>query len=264
MAMKTVVHISDLHFGATDEKVCRALAEEILAVSPDVLAISGDLTQRARARQFQDFCEYAAGFPMPKIVVPGNHDVPLFDVARRFFSPLGRFRSIVEDDAFPEYEDDEIHVLGANTAHGWTISGGKLDEDAVREIARRLARVSPTKTRFLVCHHPLHLGEDGEKAGWVGGLERIRERVDLVLTGHLHQSASEVARIPSPDPGTPQLEILLLRAGTAMSSRTRGETNAFNVIRVDRRRIEVEVRRWERDAFAPVRSVPIRLPEARA
>jgi 3',5'-cyclic AMP phosphodiesterase CpdA len=271
--MKTIMHISDLHFGKVDAVVRDALAKEIRATPPDVLAVSGDLTQRARVSQFQDFCAFISDFSVPKIIVPGNHDIPLFDVFRRFFSPLTRFRKIVEADLSPTYEDEEVFILGANTAHSWTVAGGKFSAAAIERVRERLCQVPPHKLRILVCHHPLHISAE-DREGWVGGLDQIRERIDVVLTGHLHQSENEVvvlrkakgdgteamnesaeakcvgaeAKIAGADLKTADTEAssaLLVRAGTAISIRHRGETNSFNLLRVFPESVEVELRCWD-------------------
>jgi hypothetical protein len=190
---------------------------------------------------------------MPMIVVPGNHDIPLFDVLRRFLSPLTRFRRIVEEDLCPSYEDEEVFILGTNTAHSWTVADGKLSADAIERVRERLRRVPPEKLRILVCHHPLHISA-ADREGWVGGLDRIGERLDLVLTGHLHQSENEVVVLHESN-GAKAAEsngakaaassALLVRAGTAISVRHRGETNSFNVIRVYPDHVEVELRSWD-------------------
>jgi 3',5'-cyclic AMP phosphodiesterase CpdA len=243
--MKTIMHISDLHFGKVDPVVRDALAREIRAEPPNLIAVSGDLTQRARVSQFRDFCRFASGFSVPKIVVPGNHDIPLFNLVRRFFSPLARFRRIVESDLSPTYEDDEVFVLGANTAHSWTVAGGRFSEETISAVRTRLRRVDPKKLRILVCHHPLHSAPNGRE-GWVGGLDRIGERIDLVLTGHLHRSANEVLSLREANGGTEEASsVVLVRAGTAISARHRGETNSYHLIRVHPAFVEIELRAWD-------------------
>jgi 3',5'-cyclic AMP phosphodiesterase CpdA len=242
--MKTIMHISDLHFGKVDPIIRDALAREIRAEPPHVIAVSGDLTQRARVSQFQEFCAFAGEFSVPKVVVPGNHDIPLFDVVRRFFSPLARFRRIVESDLSPVYEDDEVFVLGANTAHSWTVAGGRFSEETISAIRTRFRGVNPKKLRVLVCHHPLHSSPDGRE-GWVGGLDKIGERIDLVLTGHLHQSENEVLSLREENGENQEpSSVVLVRAGTAISDRHRGETNSYNLIRVYPQFVEIELRAW--------------------
>ena len=92
--MRTIAHISDIHFGRIDPPIVEAIVADISSMSPSLVVISGDLTQRARAGQFRDAAAFLARLPKPQLVVPGNHDIPLFDVFSRFFSPLGNYRKI--------------------------------------------------------------------------------------------------------------------------------------------------------------------------
>ena len=114
--MRTLVQISDLHFGRIDPLLLDPLAAAIDAIGPDVVVVSGDLTQRARDAQFRAARAFLDRLPMPQVVVPGNHDVPLYDVVRRFVSPLARFRRYIERDPAPFFRDDHVAVLGINSA----------------------------------------------------------------------------------------------------------------------------------------------------
>jgi 3',5'-cyclic AMP phosphodiesterase CpdA len=238
------MHISDLHFGKVDPKVRDGLKSDIESLKPSALAISGDLTQRARVSQFEEFCEFMGQFSVPKIVVPGNHDIPLFDVFRRFMSPLKRFRSHVESDLMPTYEDEHVFILGVNTAHSWTFSGGKLSTKAAEKMNEAFRRSGPEKLRILVCHHPLHT-EDRAGSGWVGGIHHFKARIDLVLTGHLHLSANEILMHEHGTESTKEKSVILVRAGTAISHRHRGETNSYNLIHASRDQVLVERRVWD-------------------
>ena len=114
--MRTIVHLSDLHFGRIDPAILDPLAALIVSMRPDVVVVSGDLTQRARKAQFQGARAYLDRLPKPQVVVPGNHDVPLYRVWERFLSPLGKYRRHFDDDLEPDFIDDEIAVIGINTA----------------------------------------------------------------------------------------------------------------------------------------------------
>ena len=113
--MRTVIHLSDLHFGRIDDAILAPLIEQINAATPDLVVVSGDLTQRARSAQFIAARQFLDALPHPKIIVPGNHDVPLHNVFDRFVRPLEKFRRYVCDDLTPVYIDDEIAVVGMNT-----------------------------------------------------------------------------------------------------------------------------------------------------
>src|SRR6185503_14406687 len=114
--MRTIVHLSDLHFGRLDARIVAPLLAAIGSVSPHLIAISGDFTQRARRRQFGEARAFIQSLEHPYLVVPGNHDVPLYDVARRFLRPLARYRQFVADDLEPSHVDDEIAVVGLDSA----------------------------------------------------------------------------------------------------------------------------------------------------
>src|SRR4051812_2795481 len=104
--MKTIAHISDLHFGRVDERVAEGLLADLRAIAPNLVVISGDLTQRARSSQFEQARSYLDKILFPQLVIPGNHDIPLFDLIRRFFSPLTRYKKYISDNLSPEYIDD--------------------------------------------------------------------------------------------------------------------------------------------------------------
>src|SRR3954471_15101812 len=106
--MRKVVHLSDLHFGRIDPALPPALAEAVAQAAPDLVVVSGDFTQRAREQEFIAAAEFLQTLPTPLLAVPGNHDVPLYDVLRRWLSPLGRYQRHITSDLAPFYRDEEI------------------------------------------------------------------------------------------------------------------------------------------------------------
>ena len=113
--MRTVIHLSDLHFGRVDRAVVDAVRHTVHDLAPDLVAVSGDFTQRARARQFAEAREFLASLPSPQLIVPGNHDVPLHNVFARFFNPLGGYRRHMTDNLMPHFIDRELVVIGASS-----------------------------------------------------------------------------------------------------------------------------------------------------
>src|SRR6185295_4473790 len=103
--MRTIVHLSDIHFGRVDARLLAPLVRLVREIAPDLVAVSGDLTQRARRRQFQQARAFLDQLPAPQLVVPGNHDVPLFNVAARFADPYGGYRRYISQDLEPVYEE---------------------------------------------------------------------------------------------------------------------------------------------------------------
>ncbi|HSZ58946.1 MAG TPA: metallophosphoesterase [Tepidisphaeraceae bacterium] len=252
--MRTIAHISDLHFGRIDPVIADALAEDLRREPPGVLVISGDFTQRARRRQYEDAAAYLRRLPTPQIVVPGNHDVPLWDVSRRVFSPLGRYRRHISRNLFPEFEDPELFVLGVNTSRSFTRLSGWLVEKQLRFISDRMNAIPPGVFRVLVTHHPLIPPPGREhsnillRGAWA--LERLeRCGIDLLLAGHLHLAYHDDVRTHHE---SARRSILSVQAGTATSTRLRGEPNAYNWITLhDKNSLSIEVRTWTGQHFAP-------------
>jgi 3',5'-cyclic AMP phosphodiesterase CpdA len=245
--MRTLVHLSDLHFGRVDAALLEPLAAAVAGARPDVVVVSGDFTQRARVAQFRAAADWLATLPQPRILVPGNHDIPLYDVARRFLSPLRRFHRWIEDDPFPWHADAEIAVIGINTARSLTFKGGRINREQVDEVARRFRGLPEAVTRIVVSHHPFDLPEGAEPGDLVGRADMAMEAfagcgVDLFLSGHLHRSHSGSTAERYLIDG---FAALVIQAGTATSTRGRGEANAFNVIRIGATAIELETWAWQ-------------------
>ena len=239
--MKTILHFSDIHFGGPQApNWAEAILAQIDAIKPTVVAISGDLTQRAREAQFRQARAFLDQIKAPLIVVPGNHDVPLWNVFDRFLSPLEKYKRWITSDLNPAYEDDEIVVMGLDSTRSFTIKGGTISSDDLRAVRQRLCRVSADKLKALVVHHPFVQPPGSEHEDTVGGVKRALKLfaecgVDMVLTGHLHES-----RVTLHDEAGRR--ILLVQAGTAASLRGRGGErlkNSFNLIEVSEQEIKV-------------------------
>lgn len=245
--MRTLVHLSDLHFGRVDAALLDPLRDFVHRVAPDVVVVSGDLTQRARSEQFEQARAWLDTLPGPQIIVPGNHDISLYNVFRRFVEPLKRYKRYITEDLSPVYIDDEIAVLGVNTARSLTFKDGRVNEEQVGKIRAQLAGVDPRVTRIVVTHHPFDLPEHGDEKDIVGragmAMQAFAEcGVDVLMAGHLHAShaGSTAERYQMGD-----YAALVVQAGTATSTRGRGEVNSFNVLRVEHERVEVDRYGWD-------------------
>jgi 3',5'-cyclic AMP phosphodiesterase CpdA len=256
--MARIAHLSDIHFGAHDPKVVRATEAWLEERQPDLVIISGDFTQRARIDQFREASAYlnrlrSAGFQT--LVVPGNHDIPLFDVTRRFAAPLRRYKRYIDNDLCPWFENDELAVLGINTARSLTIKDGRINQDQMDLIHRRFEPISPRKTRILVTHHPLFampIGKGGEFTEAVGRHEdAVRSvceaGVHIALAGHFHRTYAQAARKMVENAGS----ALVVQAGTATSTRFRNnELQSFNWLHVARNNdLELQVIAWDGHQF---------------
>ncbi|HVU29551.1 MAG TPA: metallophosphoesterase, partial [Sphingomicrobium sp.] len=150
--MARLVHVSDLHFGAHDDSMVEALERRIDELKPDLVVISGDFTQRARTEQFREACRFLERLQLgghEVLGVPGNHDVPLYDVLRRFLSPLARYRRYIDENLCPFVELPGLAILGINTARSLTFKDGRINEDQVQFIREAFSRTSPDSFRVL-------------------------------------------------------------------------------------------------------------------
>ena len=245
--MRSIVHLSDIHFGRVDSSVVDPLIEAINQIAPDVVAVSGDLTQRARSHQFKEARAFLDQLPKPQIVVPGNHDVPLHNVFARFAQPLRKYRRYITDDLRPFHHDDQIAVLGVSTARSLTIKGGRINQDQVDWMRERLCAFEPEVVKIVVTHHPFDLPEGHDERSLVGRARMAMERLadcgaDIFLAGHLHVSHTTHSAKRYKIKGH---SALVVQAGTATSDRGRGEANSFNVIRVEHPSIAVERLEWQ-------------------
>jgi len=251
--LRTIAHLSDLHFGREDARVVEAVIEDLAAARPDLIVVSGDLTQRARRRQFQAARSFLDRMPAPVLVVPGNHDIPLFDLPRRFFRPLTRYRALVTEDLDPLFHDDELAVLGVNTARSNVWKSGRLSLAQIEAIRARLSPLPPRVFKVLVTHHPF-IPPPGTRPGRALGRGLMALQVaeacgvDLLLAGHLHVGFSGDVRAHHL---SIRRSILVVQAGTATSLRVRGEPNTYNVIAVEGHALGLAVRGWDGAGFAP-------------
>jgi 3',5'-cyclic AMP phosphodiesterase CpdA len=245
--MRTLVHLSDLHFGRVDPELLDPLRDLVHRLAPTAVVVSGDLTQRAKSEQFEEARAWLDTLPGPQIVVPGNHDISLYNVFRRFALPLERYKRYITDDLDPVFIDDEIAVLGVNTARSLTWKDGRVNKEQVEKIRATLSGLPPEVTRVVVTHHPFDLPEGGKEDDLVDRAKMAMEvfaecGVDLLMAGHLHQShaGNTQARYK-----ISEYAALVVQAGTATSTRARGEVNSFNAIRIESRKIEVDRYGWD-------------------
>ena len=251
--MRTLAHLSDLHFGRVDARLLAPLARRVRQSRPHVVVVSGDLTQRAKSAEFRDARRFLDTLPQPLVVVPGNHDVPLYNLWQRFLQPLAKYRRYISDEIEPAYIDNEIAVVGVNTARSAAFKGGRINATQLARIRSRFATLDERTTKVIVTHHPFDLPPGHAPRATVGRARLAMEAfaecgADLLLAGHLHTThvGDTTARYRIEG-----FAALMVQAGTATSLRARGEANAFNVLRIEPEIVRIERFGWDGGDFAP-------------
>jgi 3',5'-cyclic AMP phosphodiesterase CpdA len=254
--MRRIAHISDLHFGRHDPRKVDALLKSLAENPPDLVAVSGDLTQRARNWEFAEARHFLERIPEPVLVVPGNHDVPLYDLHRRFFKPFTKFNRHIGpagvDDCI--HTDEEMVVLGLNTARRFTWKNGRVSLDQMAHIRRIFSHLPAEIWKVVMTHHPIASAR-GEARVELAGRSVLALRaladvgVHLLLSGHHHRPASGEAHAELLLNGS----VLVVHAGTAVSTRTRGlDANSYNLIRLEPGSVAVKIMAWSGEAFQEI------------
>ncbi|WP_010141591.1 metallophosphoesterase family protein, partial [Oceanicola sp. S124] len=198
---------------------------QIHALAPDLVVISGDFTQRARERQFLRARDFLARIGLPVLSVPGNHDTPLDNLLVRFLAPFRRYRRHICAETEPFFTDGAMSVVGVNTVNPFSWQTGRFRRSARRRVCW-LFEEHPAPLRIVALHHPLEHGPETGKKPMRGARSALNELADcgaqVVLSGHLHRASSGPVRAA---PG-----LLLVEAGTGLSTRQRGEENTFNLL----------------------------------
>ncbi|MFL6447131.1 MAG: metallophosphoesterase family protein [Bryobacteraceae bacterium] len=233
--MRSIAHISDLHFGYNDPLLARKLCESLNEIHPDILVISGDLVEHATAEEFSRAREYLEQLLVPQIVVPGNHDLPFYNLWRRWTEGLKIYCRLITDNLEPVLMDDEVAIIGANSAHLIPVKGGKITMPQLDALVDQFSSFPANLIRILVTHHPFDLPEPSNPHLLIGhsrrAVTRLAPVVDLLLAGHVHlsSSGSTSTRYKLEDKA-----MVFVQAGTAISDRNKGEANSFNLLQVSR------------------------------
>lgn len=264
--MSLLLHMSDTHFGTERPEVVTALLELVSTQQPDVVVLSGDITQRATRAQFAAAARFVAQLPRaPLVAIPGNHDIPLFNLAARLFNPYGQHRRAFGRELEPVFESDHWLVLAVNTTRRWRHADGEVSPEQVDRVAHRLLQAKHGQVRVVVTHQPVAVTLREDEPNLLHGRAHAVQRwseagADLVMGGHIHLPFVAPLR---PHFAAAPRPLWAVQAGTAVSSRTRPEApNSVNLIRhlgtTDR---ALTVTRWDHQAatgrFAPVHTTPL-------
>jgi 3',5'-cyclic AMP phosphodiesterase CpdA len=249
--MSVVLQVSDTHFGTEQPAVVEALEKLCREEGPELLVLSGDVTQRARRGQFVAAKEFLSRMPVAHtLVLPGNHDIPLFNLADRIFHPYRNYRLFLCDDLEPEFESSDLFVLGVNTTRASRHTVGEVSPEQVDRVSGRLREARGEQLRIVVTHQPVRATRDSDLKNLLRGHEEAvrawsKAGADLIVAGHIHlphlRPLQEVFNdLPRP--------VWSLLAGTAVSSRVRGDVpNSVNLIRyrAEERPLCCAVERWD-------------------
>ena len=249
--MTLLLQISDTHFGTERPEVLQALLGLAHHEKPDVLVLSGDITQRARAVQFRQARHFCDQLEIPRMLaLPGNHDIPLFNIFARIFHPYAAYLRAFGPELERWLQTPSLCVIGVKTTRRWRHKNGEVSAAQIERVCRQLARATAQQLRVVVVHQPVHVlrpsDEHDRLRGWEPAVRAwAAAGADIVMGGHIH--LPYVCDLSASVKGLPR-RLWCVQAGTAVSSRIRREApNSVNLLRYDAGLAETgcSVERWD-------------------
>lgn len=233
--MTRIIHLSDLHFGLHREEVVAPLLDVVNRLGAELVVVTGDLTHRARPAQFQDAVSFLDAIEAPVMVVPGNHDIPLYNLPARIFWPYSGYQKAVGGDLVPAQSIGDLQLWGLNTVNRYSWRGGLVRPDDIAQLTRQL---DPQITNIVALHHPLqqvpHAGKELAR-GAPEALARLAEAgTDIILSGHLHEWAVDELLAQ----GTKH--ILQIQSGAALCGRNSERHNEFALLDITKGEVLIE------------------------
>ena len=234
--MPVVVHLSDIHFGAHRQRLADSLVADITGIGPDLVVISGDLTRRARQGQFDQARAFIDRLPATTLTVAGNHDIPLLNLPRRLLMGTRHFERTITSDLDPVVAIEGLVAVGLDSMPSWRWKAGHVSPRQVAMVRDVLGKAQPGSWRLVVTHHPV---QPAHLSRLVGGEQLVgacaEAQVALLLSGHTHTPTADVVDLVAPGVHRRALAVV---TGTAISSRTRGSANAYEVLQLDGAMVE--------------------------
>ncbi|MGV3525484.1 MAG: metallophosphoesterase family protein [Candidatus Sericytochromatia bacterium] len=246
--MSRLIHLSDLHFGTVTPVMSERLLTQLHELKPDLVVISGDLTQRARSDEFRAARDFIRELPQPHLVVPGNHDLAAFRLHERLAYPWQKWKKYISRQLEPVVREPGFVAVGLNTARRVSLhldwSRGRINDTQLNWVDHQLRSATPEQVRVLVTHHPFLLSDMAHGRGLIGRFDMAWPRlqkagVDLVLSGHLHLAYAKALK-----------GMIVAQAGSGLSHRLKGEANSFNLIEARRDLIAITQMAWAGDHFS--------------
>lgn len=248
--MTRILHISDTHFGTEREPAVQALLGLAHRLQPQLVLLGGDVTQRARRGQFAAARRFVQALQRPVLAVPGNHDIPLYNLVARLFDPYGGYRRALGVNLEPVVETEGLLAIGVNSTHPARHKNGRVSPGQVLRVAQRLREAGPARLRVVLLHHPVRAAVDSDRGNLLAGRDLavpawVDAGADLILGGHIH--LPYILPIHGAAGSAPR-RAWTIQAGTAVSRRLRGGiSNSVNVIdhSFDNGRHQCVAQRWD-------------------
>ena len=247
--MTLIAHLSDPHFGTEQPAVMQALQTLLWQQAPHLLILSGDITQRARRSQFKHARAFVDSLNIPhRLVIPGNHDIPLFNLLARVLAPYRRHRHAFGQELEPVYRNDELLAISVNTTRAYRHEDGEVSAAQIKRVCEQLQQASPQQLRLVITHQPVYVTEVRDESNLLHGYQAAvrawaEAGADLILGGHIHLPFVMALHEKRPDI---RHRIWAVQAGTAVSTRIRRNAgNSINLIRYQARQTPCMVERWD-------------------
>ncbi|MBA2657215.1 MAG: metallophosphoesterase [Tatlockia sp.] len=240
-----IVQISDLHFGMHNPYLIEPFLSDLAALEPDLILISGDLTQRAKEEQYILMQQFLERIALPFLAVPGNHDIPFFNPFKRLLQPFKHYHRYISQNLDSQFSNDEVNILGVNSVDRFKIKDGQLSQSTLERIKDHFSSNSSqlnilffhhNLNYFSGLHHPLNNAEEF--------IEYLKDSpIHLVCTGHLHYANVKIIS------KTPAQQFALLHAGSLLCARSKDKQNSFFVIDIDKLKCKIDLRVFEGQKF---------------